>query len=266
MTPSDLTSAPIPHVSSPVKSSSKKCSPLPAGSSSRLAGATTACVQTAPLSDTTETSSSRANVTAAAVGSCSITSPGSWTYDRLAYCLTGLQITYTEYNQAKPTEILGTGVLTVNSNATLSASSGQWQETETVSLTNTSGLVNNLSVSLKSGCSTGCTAISPNPWSGSRLLTKGQSASGNVTFAATPGAGLIGNITTNYVLTVVQPGTTPITADSPWTNPRPVRCDTTFASNTSTGCVIASVRPTLTLSLAQYGAAAALYGFAENYG
>ena len=133
-----------------------------------------------------------------------------------------------------------------------------------MTLAEATGLVEDLSVGLTASCNASCTATSPSAWAGSRLLTLGQSTSGSVTFLATPGAGLVSNITTSYVLNVTQPGTIPINENAPWSNPRQVRCDTTFASNTSTGCVIPTIRPVLTLPLSVYGAAAATYGWAEN--
>jgi hypothetical protein len=76
--------------------------------------------------------------------------------------------------------------------------------------------------------------------------------------------GTVSNITTSYDLNVTQPGAVPTIPDVRWSNPREVRCDTTFADNTSTGCVIPSIRAGLTLPLSTYGAAAATYAFAEN--
>jgi hypothetical protein len=114
------------------------------------------------------------------------------------------------------------------------------------------------------GFTASCTATSPSPWVGNQLLAEGQSASGTVTFQTTPGAGEVSSITTSYDLNVTQPGATPINQDVTWSNPRQIRCDTTFASNTRTGCVISDLRPHFTLSLSEYGAAAAAYGLAEQ--
>lgn len=263
-TPQELTSQPTspPHLASPLKASPKKCWSLPAGSAARKAGATTACMKITPGSSSAPTARSRAAQASAAA--CTETVPGDYTYNRLAYCLTGDDITYDEYDSLGLE--IGTGVLTVNSSAALSARSGQWQESETVTLTSVSGLVDELDVGLTASCDASCTAISPTPWAGTTPLTLGQSASGTVTFQSVPGAGNVSNITTSYTLTGLQPGTIPIIPSVSWSNPRPVRCDTTFpfAQNTSTGCVIPAVQPQLVLSLATYGAAAALYGFAEQ--
>ncbi len=263
-TPQDFASQPAPHLASPMKASAKRCSPLPAGSIARRAGATTACIQVTAPSGSSPVRTSGLNNAQDAAATCSVTNPGSYSYHRHDYCLNGLEATYTEYNEQNPGEILGTGVLTVSSSATLSASSGRWQESQTVTLAEATGLVEDLSVGLTASCTASCTATVPNPWAGNRLLTVGTSASGNVTFLATPSAGLVSNITTSYVLNVTQPGAIPINENAPWSNPRQVRCDTTFADNTSTGCVIPSIRPELDLSLATYGAAAATYGWAEN--
>jgi len=267
-TPQELLAkpTPTPSLTSPLTPSPKTCSTLPAGSAARLAGATTACVQVTPLSGSA-LQTTHANTTAGAdAATCSITSPGQYTYNRLDYCLTDLQVTYTEINEEEPGEILGTAVLTVSSSAVLSATSGQWQESEIVTLTTVSGLVEDLEVGLTASCNAACTATTPNAWAGTELLTEGESASGNVTFQGAPAAGTVSNITTSYDLTVLQPGTIPINENTTWSNPQQVRCDATFpfGVNTSTGCVIAAVRAQLTLSLATYGAAAALYGFAEQ--
>ncbi|MEU9281456.1 hypothetical protein AB0D87_42120 [Streptomyces sp. NPDC048342] len=191
------------------------------------------------------------------------TTPASYSYDRHSYCLNSYTATLTNWSEEG--EVLGTGVVLVSANATLSVSSGQWPESQTVTLSEATGSVlgTGLGVTLTASCTAACTATVPNPWAGSRLLKVGQSATGNVTFLSTPGAGLVSDITTKYDLRVDQPGTSPINIDATWSNPRQVRCDTTFASNTSTGCVISSVRAGLILPLSSYGAAAATYGWAE---
>ncbi|WP_327398718.1 hypothetical protein OG194_00205 [Streptomyces sp. NBC_01288] len=208
-------------------------------------------------------SSQLASAQPAAV-TCS-TTPASYSYDRHSYCLNSYKATLTSWSPQGA--VLGTGVALVSATATLSAYSGQWQESQTVTLSEATGTVleTGLGMTLTSNCTAACTATVPNPWAGSRLLKLGQSATGNVTFLSTPGAGLVSNITTKYDLKVNQPGTTPINIDATWSNPHTVRCDTTFVDNTSTGCVISDVRPKLELSQAVYGAAAATYGFAENY-
>ncbi|GHA73942.1 hypothetical protein GCM10010345_90800 [Streptomyces canarius] len=263
-TPQDLASHPVPHLTSLMKASAERCAPLPAGSTARNAGATTACIQVSGSSGSSPAQSSRLGTAQEAAATCSVTSPGSYYYHRHDYCLNSLKVTYTEFNEQNPAEILGTGVLTVSSSAALSASSGQWQESQTVTLAEATGLVKELSVGLTASCNGSCTATVPTAWAGSRLLTLGQSASGSVTYLATPGAGLQSNITTSYDLNVTQPGAVPIVKDVTWSNPRQVRCDTTFANNTSTGCIIPSIRAQLILPLSTYGAAAATYAWAEN--
>ncbi|WP_405987931.1 hypothetical protein [Streptomyces sp. NBC_00986] len=191
------------------------------------------------------------------------TTPASYSYDRHSYCLNSFKATLTSWSEEGA--VVGTGVVLVSANADLSASSGQWQEAMTATLSEATGTVKELGLTLTASCTAACTATVPNPWAGSRLVTLGQSATGNVTFLSTPGAGLVSNITTKYDLQVDQPGTTPINIHATWSNPRQVRCDTTFADNTSTGCVISDVRAKVVLDQATYGAAAATYGWAENY-
>ncbi|MDT0468813.1 hypothetical protein [Streptomyces gibsoniae] len=171
---------------------------------------------------------------------------------------------YTAYDEKNPTKVLGTGILTVSSSATLSATSGKWEEAETVTLTKVDGAVTALNVGFTASCTGSCTATAPHPWAGSPLLTEGQSVSGTVTYEANPGAGKDSKTTTRYDMSITQPGATPLNAHSTWSNSRQVRCDTTFANNTSTGCVISDVRAQLILPLSTYGAAAATYGWAEQ--
>jgi hypothetical protein len=262
--PQDLAPRPTPHLASPLAASARNCAELPANAPARAAGATTACVQVTGVAGSSDLARhAGSSIAQPDAATCSVTA-GSYFYHRHDYCLNGGEITYTEFNEENPEEILGTGVLTVSSSATLSASSGQWQESETVTLAEVTGLVEDLSVGFTASCNASCAATSPAAWAGSRLLTVGQSASGSVTFLATPGAGLDSSITTSYVLNVIQPGAIPLNENAAWSNPRPIRCDTTFADNTSTGCVIPSIRPVLVLPLSVYGAAAATYGWAEN--
>lgn len=264
-TPQELItkSEPVPNLAKPLNTSPKKCVAVPANSAAGRAGATTACLQRTFASGSASSSAVHANTVRPDDATCTMTDPGTWTYYRLDYCLSGLQFTYTEYGGEGSTEVIGTGVLTINTSAELSAYSGEWQETQAVSLA-TTGEVTYLNVGITASCDASCTAIVPNPWPGSSLLGDGQSANGSVTFESTPGPGNISNITTSYDINVTQPGATPISTDATWWNPEYVRCDMTFASDTSTGCAIPAVRPEFTLSLAQYGAAAALYGIAEQ--
>ncbi|GAB6898021.1 hypothetical protein JCM9957A_11110 [Kineosporia succinea] len=246
-----------------VDTSPKMCTQISEGANVESDEPTTACMAMAPLENESGIQARAMADDDEVVGSCSLV-PGSWTYQRMSYCLGGSQITYTEYNRNNPSQILGSAILEVSSSGTLSSRSGRWEEVVTVKLASVKDQVTSLAVAFKASCSTGCTAATPNPWAGSRLLSVGQSVSGSVFFEDTPASGGISTVTTSYVATVTQPGTTPLNPDVSWTNPRDIRCDTTFAKNTSTGCAIPSVRASLKLSLAKYGAAAALYGFAQQ--
>ncbi|MFD8726327.1 hypothetical protein ACFV2H_52695 [Streptomyces sp. NPDC059629] len=251
-------------LTSPMKASAKDCAPVPVGSAARKAGATTACIQLTGRSDSRNPVASSPLGTAQPAAAACSAAVGTWYYHRHDYCFNNGTANYTAYDEKNPTKVLGTGVLTISSSATLSATSGQWEESETVTLTKVTGAVTALNVGFTANCTASCTAVAPHPWAGSPLLTVGQSVSGTVTYAANPGAGVESKITTSYDMNITQPGATPLNAHSKWSNPRQVRCDTTFASNTSTGCVISDVRAQLILPLSSYGAAAATYGWAEQ--
>lgn len=221
-----------------------------------------ACIEWKPVSQKRRSLSlARVKGADASDATCSVT-PGEWTYSRKSYCA-NLEGTYTLRDLSKPPKVTGTAVFFATIGATLSQTTGSWEEKQTMTVALTTDKVKSLSFSWLSNCTPSCTPTKPSPWLGSANLKMGQTAAGTSNYTANPGAGKQVGVTTSFAIQVVVPGVAGsnlIAQD----NPRKVRCDTTFSNDTSTGCVISDVQPQLVLPLSQYGAAAATYAWAQQ--
>lgn len=237
---------------SPVGGETKKCLSTDSGE---------VCTE---LQDSTEVAARGATELAVQADepSCSL-EPGIWRHTRKTYCATH-KGTYTEYDSSTPGKVLGTAIFTTYQAATLSQTSGTWEETQKVTMGTTTGVVTSVDFSWTSMCSLGCTPTKPSPWTGSQNLRAGQTATGTSKFTVTPSAGAYASVSTSYALMALKPGSVPLNPEANIGNPRKVRCDKMFANNTSTGCVHADARPQLVLPLSQYGAAAATYAWAQQ--
>ncbi|MDF0372357.1 hypothetical protein ABZV52_02005 [Streptomyces sp. NPDC004735] len=129
---------------------------------------------------------SRAAVAAAGTCSCNVTSPGTYTYERFAYCVSGANVVYMlRDSQGKE---IGRGTLEVSAGASLPAEGTTWNEQVTVKMTSASGDVKALNAKFRTTCGAGCTATKPAPWYGGDL-TLGQALSGTVSYSSAPAAG-----------------------------------------------------------------------------
>ncbi|WP_411120293.1 hypothetical protein [Streptomyces sp. 058-1L] len=184
---------------------------------------------------------------------------------RKTYCATH-KGTYNEYDKSTPPKIIGTASFTTYQSATLSQTSGTWEETQKVTVGTTTGVVTSVDFNWTSMCSLGCTPTKPSPWNGSQNLRAGQTATGTSKFTVNPSAGAYAAVSTSYALMALKPGSIPLTPEANIGNPRKVRCDKMFSNNTSTGCVHADIRPQLVLPLSQYGGSHIRVGSAEAGG
>ncbi|SCL17824.1 hypothetical protein GA0074694_2142 [Micromonospora inyonensis] len=191
---------------------------------------------------------------------CSITNPASWWYQRFGSCFKDLVATYTLVNSNGATT--GTATMTVTGSMTLNPTSSTWSELLTVKVTNTTGSITSLDISMDAGCDAPCAMSTPSPWAGPRTLAMNQSASGTVTYTDSPASGAQDRFSTKYHMYVVATGAIPTQPNYNWTNPRQIRCDRAVGS--SAGCVYPDIKAQLVLPLSQYGAAAATYGWAQN--
>ncbi|MCX4734242.1 DNA/RNA non-specific endonuclease [Streptomyces sp. NBC_01363] len=241
--------------------SGEHCEPTQAGSKERQAGAAEACVSTSPA--TTTPQQSRAAVAAADTGTCDITNPGNYTYERFEYCVTGVNVLYILRDSTG--KEIGRGTLQVSTSATLPAQGTVWQEQITAKMTSASGDVTALNAKFRASCTTGCTTTKTAPWYGGDL-TLGQSVSGSVAYSSTPAANTAVEFTTSYKMYVTSPGATVVDPNASWDNPRKIRCDDAVGGTSSAGCAIPSIMPVVPMSATESdpGGAVAAYGWAQK--
>ncbi|MFF9377838.1 DNA/RNA non-specific endonuclease [Streptomyces griseoluteus] len=245
------------------KQSGERCEATKAGSKERRAGAVKACVRTSPVL-AARTTAQPQSLAAAAAASCSITSPGNYSYGRFSYCVTGVNVLYLlrDSNGAE----LGRGTLTISTSASLPTSGTTWSEQVTVTMTAASGEVTALNAKFRAACGTGCTATKTAPWYGGDLVL-GQSLTGTVTYSSSPAAGAVASFLTSYKMYVTSPGATAIDPNASWDNPRKIRCDNAVGGSSSAGCVIPSITPVVPMDTrtSGQGAAVAAYVWAQHY-
>jgi hypothetical protein len=282
--PGTLPSVPTQVETSPAPLTAEEhCTPTRPGSRERRGGAVTACVTTeaAPVPTDVRRGAAPAQRTTAAAdgntGSCEITNPGTYTYTRFSYCVTGLTVRYVlKDTQGKE---LGTGTLEVSTSATLPAKGTTWDENVSVTMTGATGAVTSLTAKFRPACGDGCKVTKTAPWYGGNL-TVGKSASGAVSYSSEPGPGQVLKFITSYKLYVSSPDAQPTDPNAAWSNPREIRCDdavrqtvTDPGSTPAPGCVIPSIMAVTEMSTKPYdedaadsgqGAAAAGYWWAQH--
>ncbi|WP_129288220.1 DNA/RNA non-specific endonuclease [Streptomyces sp. GZWMJZ-114] len=236
------------------------CTPTAAGSRERRAGATEACVSASPAQAAPR---SRSAIAPLADASCAITAPGTYSYERFSYCVSGINVLYV-LRDSKGAE-LGRGTLQVATSATLPKAATTWQEQVTVRMTAASGEVTALNAKLRASCSTGCTATKTAPWYGGDLVLD-QSLSGSVAYSSSPAQGAAAEFTTSYKLYVTSPGATAVDPNASWDNPRKVRCDNAVGGTSPAGCAVPSVMPVVPLktTASDPGGAVAAYDWAQK--
>lgn len=236
------------------------CTPTAAGSRERRAGATEACVSASPAQAAPR---SRSAIAPLADASCAITAPGTYSYERFSYCVSGINVLYV-LRDSKGAE-LGRGTLQVATSATLPKAATTWQEQVTVRMTAASGEVTALNAKLRASCSTGCTATKTAPWYGGDLVLD-QSLSGSVAYSSSPAQGAAAEFTTSYKLYVTSPGATAVDPNASWDNPRTVRCDDAVGGTSPAGCAVPSVMPVVPLktTASDPGGAVAAYAWAQK--
>ncbi|MER5341324.1 hypothetical protein [Streptomyces mirabilis] len=269
----DRAAAPAPATATSAfpKQSGERCEATKAGSKERRAGAVKACVSTSPILAARTTAQPKSlaataaapTAAAAAAASCSITTPGNYSYERFSYCVTGVNVLYLlrDSNGAE----LGRGTLTVSTSASLPASGTTWSEQVTVTMTAASGEVTALNAKFRAACGTGCTATKTAPWYNSDLVL-GQSLNGTVTYSSAPAAGAVAQFLTSYKMYVTSPGATAIDPNASWDNPRKIRCDNAVGGTSTAGCVIPSIMPVVPMSAqaSDAGGAVATYAWAQQ--
>ncbi|WP_405903544.1 DNA/RNA non-specific endonuclease [Streptomyces sp. NBC_00656] len=242
--------------------SGEQCTATAPGSKERRAGAVESCVTIAPAPAKAEPRTGLA-ATTADVGSCDITNPGSYSYERFSYCVTGINITYILRND-NGVEI-GRGTLAVSTGGDLSPTATTWSEQVTVTMTSAAGDVTALDAKFRPSCGAGCTATKTAPWYKSDLVV-GGSLTGTVTFSSPQTTGSSASFLTSYAMYVTSPGATAVDPNASWNNPRQIRCDDAVGGTSVAGCAIPSFMAELPMSTqgSDQGAAVAAYLWAQR--
>ncbi|MEV5371414.1 DNA/RNA non-specific endonuclease [Streptomyces albogriseolus] len=251
-----------------VAGSDEECTATAPGSKERRAGAVESCVTVTPAPVTapakTNTRTGLASTAAdAPTGTCDITSPGTYSYGRFSYCVTGINVTYIlrDTNGAE----LGRGVLQVSTSANLSAQATTWSEQVTVTMISGSPAVPALDAKFRASCTTGCRATTTAPWYKSDI-TVGGTLSGAVKYSSSPAVGTALSFTTNYKMYVTSPGATAVDPNASWDNPRTIRCDHAVGGTSVAGCAVPSITPVVRMNAtgSDPGGAVAAYEWAQK--
>lgn len=269
---SSTTKAAAPSAETPATSefaagSGEDCTATAPGSKERRAGAVESCVTVTPAPAKAETRAAAATTAAAATAgntaSCDITNPGSYTYQRFSYCVTGIIVTYV-LRDGKGLEI-GRGTLAVSAGGDLSRTATTWSEQVTVTMTGASGDVTALDAKVRASCDAGCTATKTAPWYNSGLVV-GTTLTGTVTYSSPQMAGSSSSFLTAYAMYVTSPGVTVVDQNASWKNPRQIRCDDAVGGTSVAGCTVPSVTAVVPMKAtsADAGGAVAAYGWAQT--
>ncbi|OKJ94564.1 hypothetical protein AMK26_32595 [Streptomyces sp. CB03234] len=244
--------------------SGEECTATAPGSKERRAGAVESCVTVAPAPAKAKARAAGAPAAAAAAaGSCAITTPGNYSYERFSYCVTGINVTYV-LRDSRGVEI-GRGVLAVSTGADLSPTATTWSEQVTVKMTAASGDVTSLNAKFRASCDAGCTATKTAPWYGG-AITLGQTLTGSVTYSSPRTTGSSASFHTSYAMYVTSPGATATDPNASWKNARQIRCDHAVGGSSVAGCAVPSVMPELSMSTqgSDQGGAVAAYLWAQK--
>lgn len=243
--------------------SGEDCTATAPGSKERRAGAVESCVTVTPAKAKKRTGAAATATAAAAAGSCDITNPGSYSYERFSYCVSGINVTYI-LRDSNGREI-GRGTLAVSTSADLSATATTWSEQVTVTMTGAFGDVSALNAKFRASCDAGCTATKTAPWYGGNL-TLGQTLTGTVTYSSPQTTGSSASFLTSYAMYVTSPGATATDPNASWKNSRQIRCDNAVGGTSVAGCAVPSVMAVVPMKAtsADAGGAVAAYGWAQN--
>ncbi|WP_405770297.1 DNA/RNA non-specific endonuclease [Streptomyces sp. NBC_01538] len=251
--------------------SGEDCTATAPGSKERRAGAVESCVTVTPAPAPAPAKAKTlaagaapaASAAAAAAGSCDITSPGNYSYQRFSYCVTGINVTYI-LRDSRGLEI-GRGVLAISTGGDLSPTATTWSEQVSVTMTLATGDVKALNAKLRASCDAGCTATKTAPWFGG-AITLNQTLTGNVTFSSAQTAGSSASFYTAYAMYVTSPGATATDPKASWKNARQIRCDNAVGGTSVSGCAVPSVMAVVPMKAtsADAGGAVAAYGWAQK--
>ncbi|MGW6204824.1 DNA/RNA non-specific endonuclease [Streptomyces sp. NPDC055089] len=243
--------------------SGEQCTATAPGSKERRAGAVESCVTVAPAPAKAQTRAAATDAATTNVGSCDITNPGSYSYERFSYCVTGINVTYVLRNNNGVQ--IGLGILAISTGGDLSRTATTWSEQVTVTMTHAEGDVTALDAKLRASCDAGCTATKTAPWYKSDIVV-GGTLTGSVTYSSPQTAGSSASFLTSYAMYVTSPGATAVDPNASWKNPRQIRCDDAVGGTSVAGCAVPSVMAVVPMKAtsADAGGAVAAYGWAQK--
>lgn len=186
---------------------------------------------------------------------CSLTAYGKVDTKRMFQCMKGLQVTTIAFDTEG--EVVGEAAFEVDSSYTLSATSTEWTEQVTVTmLAATTPAVAAMYVQIGANCSSTCSLGISDAWLIAPLLTLGISVTGSLTFSDPVASGTKDLTSASYNMIDWTPGGTPLTPAT-WTDPHGVRCDAMVTAYS--GCTHSDINALASMTVADYGAAAATY-------
>ncbi|MEU4896155.1 hypothetical protein AB0B12_25905 [Streptomyces sp. NPDC044780] len=196
---------------------------------------------------------------AAASGLCDQTPSGTGLFNRFGLCVKERLLQYVvKDNNGKQ---VGDSKYAVTTDMSLNATSLTWSEDVTVTVKSVTGIVSALNVAFEASCASPCSMSKASPWTGTKTLGLGQSASGTVTYKETLASNTRHTFTPQYQTHITHAGVIPVDPTSSWASPSTIRCDSEVGSNP--GCVFPDYRANLELPISQYGAAAITYLWAQ---
>nr|WP_221381972.1 hypothetical protein [Actinoplanes polyasparticus] len=235
----------------------QQCTPTPAGSRERRAGGVAFCVRS---SNDTATAWTTAKAAAGDALTCSVTGSNQMRYQRFESCL---KITVSGTLVNSNGTPIGTATLNFVNSVTLNATSTAFDQQITATVSNTTGSVSQVAVSLTASCTSACRTTKANPWTGTALLSRGQSATGTVSHAETLAKNTQDSFRLRYNAFITVPNAIPAQPTASWDGTIDIRCDN--AVTASPGCVYPTAIPDLQLSAGTYNAAAITYLWAQLY-
>lgn len=235
----------------------QQCTPTPTGSRERRAGGVAFCVR---IDKSAPSSLSTTNIAAADSFTCSVTGTNQMQYQRFESCL---KITVSGALVNSNGAPIGTATINFVNSVTLNATTSAFEQQLTATVAATTGSVSQVAVSLTASCTSACTTTKANPWTGVKLLSRGQSATGTVAHSETLAKGAQDSFRLRYSAFITVPNAIPAQPTASWDGVVNLRCDN-IVGNTA-GCVYPGAQPDLQLSVATYKAAAMTYLWAQTY-
>ena len=200
---------------------------------------------------------------AAPVVWCDTDGEDEWWITRSQGCTSDVPMTF-ELFDSETGELIGEADLEFSDSITLNATSGQFQETNYITMLDENDVPELLTTYIGS-CDALC-YVSSSAAEDDAVLTPGETVSGVVTYSDTPAVGANDFVDMANSIVMDTPGGAVISPGSVGGQPQ-LRCDTgmyTDPASSSTGCIYPQVDPTVEFTLSGTGSTAAIDAWAEE--